>query len=245
MKYNVYKIHNRGVNMGKKLCVIKKDKLYVYEMKTSLRFYKIKEEILKKGVEHINGIYNFNIDKLDYFKNNEEVKIENDYVFLEEKKILQIGNNLKMYYRGYKYPTILNLALAIRDGNVVGLKKLNEFRAPQYIHKMSESKKKNNLLKKYPYDCYVDLITNCFSLKKIKVISYRNMEELIKNIEDVTKYNSNFDCGDKDMFDIAKRAELSMFTLDDYAKKDSGISLFKKTLLKHKKIYEMLKEATV
>lgn len=231
--------------MGKKICVLKKNKLYVYEVKTSLKFYKIKEKILKEYRQHINGIYNFDLNKLSYYTNNEEVLMNDYYAFIEEKKILRVGNYIRMYYKGFKYPSILNEALLLRDGHIGNLEKLNSYRAPYRIKNMKPSQKREKLLKDYPFDQYVDEIIACFSLKKIECFEYGNMEDLIKKIEKVTKYNNELDPGDEEMYNLAKKAELSMFIPDDYGRVDSGIYRFKKMLDEHEKIYEMLKEATV
>ena len=136
--------------MGKKICVLKKNKLYVYEIKTNLNFYKIKDELLKNNCKHINGIYNFNLDEIDYYENNEEVKMNGHYVFIQEKNILKIGNVVKMFYKGFQYPEILDYALLLRDGETSNINKLNEFKAPVYIKQMKDSRKKRNLLKDYP-----------------------------------------------------------------------------------------------
>ncbi len=231
--------------MGKKLCVLKKNKLYVYEVKTNLKFYKIKEKILKNGGQHINGIYNFNINELDYYTNNEEVKIDGYYAFIEEKELLHVGNYVKMFYKGIKYPDILNEALLLRDGDISNIEKLNEYRLPLYIKNMKESRKKKRLLEDYPYDQYIDEIMNSFSLKQIDCIPYSNMEDLVKKIEKVTKYNNSLDPGDKDLFNTAKKAELSMFIPDDYGDEMSGISRLKKMLSEHERIYSIFKERTI
>lgn len=229
--------------MGKRICVLKKNKLFIYEVKTNLRFYKIKDKILKNYNDRVNGIYNFNINELLYYTNNEEVLINGNYCLIEDKEILQVGNCAKMFYRGIKYPDILNLALLLRDGDVSNIEKLNEYKAPLYIKNMKDSRKKRNLLLDYPFDEYVDDIISCFTLKKIDSVIYTNMEDLIKKVEKFTKYNNEIECGDKEMFYICKKAEFSMFIPDDYGNKDSGISMFKAMLLEHEKIYSILKEA--
>jgi len=226
--------------MGRKLCVIRKNKLKVYEVKTSLKFYKIKEEILKNNMIKVNGIYNFNVRDYDYYNDNEEVKCDGHYYLFLEKEILRVGEFGKIFYRGYRYPEIIDLALQLRDGDISSLEKLNCFRAPLYISKMRESKKKEKLLKEYPFDKYVDEIINCFSLKKIEEVTFNNMEDLVRKIEKVTKYNSTIDCGDSDVFRVAKRAEISMYIPDDYGNKNSGISKFKQMLEEHEKIYSIL-----
>lgn len=229
--------------MGKRICVLKKNKLYVYEVKTSLKFYKIKDEILKNFNSRVNGIHNFNIEEFDHYNSLEEVKIDNSYCFIEDKEMLQVGNCVKMFYRGIKYPEILNLALSLRDGDVSNIDKLNEFKAPLYIKNMKDSRKKRGLMAEYPFDSYVDDIISCFTLKKIDSVSYTNMEDLIKKIEKYTKYNNSLEYGDSEMFRACKKAEVSMFIPDDYGNKDSGIYKFKQILAEHERIYSFLKEA--
>lgn len=230
--------------MGKRLCVLKKNKLFVYEVKTNLKFYKIKDKILKEYNSRINGIHNFNIDELEYYSNNEEVKINGNYCFVEDKEILQVGNCVKMFYRGIKYPVVLNLALLLRDADISNIDKLNEFKAPLYTKNMKDSRKKRSLLLEYPFDCYIDEIISCFSLKKVDSVFYSNMVDLVKKIEKYTKYSNNIECGDIEMFNICKGAEVSMFIPDDYGNKNSGIYKFKQLLAYHERIYLLLKDMT-
>jgi len=229
--------------MGKRICVLNKNKLNIFEVKTNLKFYKIKDKILKEFNTRINGIHNFLLDELEYFSINEEVKINGQYCFIEDKEILQVGNSVKMFYRGIKYPEILNLALLLRDGEISSIDKLNEYKAPLYIKDMKDSRKKRSLLNEYPFDSFVDDIISCFSLKKVDSVNYTNMEDLIKKIEGYTKYDNNIIPGDKEMFNICKKAEISMFIPDDYGDVNSGIYKFKQLLLEHAKIYSVLKES--